>query len=356
MTPTAWLMRYHPAPTETFVLDEVLRAFQSHGLRPQLYVLDPGRGPAHTRHAPLDPIRRFVPRPSDPRAMLAALVLPVPPSLAARLSPATRPRDLRRVSWLASRLEASGVGRLRLHFAAETARLGLAAAALARVPSTLVVHARDLYVPEPDLDWMLAEADRVETISEHQRGLLVGLGVPEAKVSVIRLPAWPPHRPADPCSLEGPLRLLSVGRLVPKKGHDLLLRALAALGGQPVQWTIVGDGPLRPAIHRLQQELARPGFDVELRGALSAEDLADLRATGRFHGEALACRVAPDGDRDGLPVSLLEARAWSRPIVTSALPGFDEAFGKDPGATLVPLVGPEPSIPLLTDALAALRT
>ena len=58
---------------------------------------------------------------------------------------------------------------------------------------------------------------------------------------------------------------------------------------------------------------------------------------GGFVCFALACRIAPDGDRDGLPVALLEAQACGLPTVTTNLPGFGSQLVDDRGGILLPL-------------------
>ena len=102
-------------------------------------------------------------------------------------------------------------------------------------------------------------------------------------------------------------------------------------------------------------------LEVELLGEQSSEAVLALMRDGGFHACVLACRVAPDGDRDGIPVSLLEAQAVGLPVVTSALPGFEWAFEDGQGACLLPLPGVrrstdpgELSVAELTRALAAL--
>src|SRR5690606_10608374 len=107
---------------------------------------------------------------------------------------------------------------------------------------------------------------------------------------------------ADP---QRPVRLLSVGRAVEKKGYDLLLAALALLP-ERLHWrlTHVGGGPLRAALERQAAALGLVGR-IDWRGAeAQAEVLAQYRCADLF---VLASRIARDGDRDGLPNVLVEA-------------------------------------------------
>ncbi len=112
-----------------------------------------------------------------------------------------------------------------------------------------------------------------------------------------------------------PGRVLFVGRLVEKKGAIVLLDALDRTAEQPAEVVVVGDGPLRAQLE------ARAGSAVTFLGARGKEDLASEYAKASI---ALYPSVpAANGDRDGLPVALLEAmsagaRSWPRPCPASS--------------------------------------
>jgi glycosyltransferase involved in cell wall biosynthesis len=149
-----------------------------------------------------------------------------------------------------------------------------------------------------------------------------------------RFPA--PHRRPGPDGRDParPVRLLGVSRLVPKKGIDVLLEALAALPAD-LYWRYehVGGGPLRD---RLAGTAARLGLADRIlwRGALAQDDvLKAYRAADLF---VLASRIAPDGDRDGLPNVLLEAGAQELPVVASGFPAVGELVQDDVSGRLVP--------------------
>jgi glycosyltransferase involved in cell wall biosynthesis len=124
-------------------------------------------------------------------------------------------------------------------------------------------------------------------------------------------------------SAEGPCEILSVGQLQPRKGFDTLLTACAELRRRGFAFTcrILGDGPQR---NHLAASVQRQGLDthVLMLGAVKQEHLlAYYRSADLF---VLTCAVAADGDRDGIPVALMEAMAMEVPVVSTSVSGIPE--------------------------------
>ncbi len=121
-----------------------------------------------------------------------------------------------------------------------------------------------------------------------------------------------------------PIRLLSVGRLVPKKGHALQLAACKVLRarGVPFVLQIVGDGPLR---EELQRQIEREGLGdaVELCGEVAPERVEEhYRWADVFWHTGV---VDVEGDRDGLPNVIPEAFAYELPVICNRVAGATEA-------------------------------
>jgi glycosyltransferase involved in cell wall biosynthesis len=145
-----------------------------------------------------------------------------------------------------------------------------------------------------------------------------------------------------------PVRLLGVARLVPKKGIEVLLEALALLPAN-LHWRYehIGGGPLR---ERLAAAAARLGLSgrIRWRGALPQDAVLEAyRGADLF---VLASRVAPDGDRDGLPNVLLEAGAGELAILASRAAAVPELIDDGVNGCLVPPNDPR----ALASALATL--
>jgi glycosyltransferase involved in cell wall biosynthesis len=132
-----------------------------------------------------------------------------------------------------------------------------------------------------------------------------------------------------------PLRVVAVGRMVPKKGFDVLVEAVADLTARGVELELVvagEDGPDAAMIRRLVAE--RCPDAVQFTGPLSqCELLALYRGADVF---ALACRVDADGDRDGIPNVMVEAMAAGLPVVSTAVSGIPELVRDGENGLLVP--------------------
>ena len=130
-----------------------------------------------------------------------------------------------------------------------------------------------------------------------------------------------------------PELVLSVARLVEKKGLDDLIEACRLLGerGRAVRLEVVGDGPLR---ERLEHAAASGGVDVVFHGALPQERVLPLFR--RAAVVCLPCVVVSTGDRDGLPTSLLEAMALGAPVVSTPVGGIGELVLHEETGLLVP--------------------
>jgi glycosyltransferase involved in cell wall biosynthesis len=239
-----------------------------------------------------------------------------------------------------------------LHTPASVARY---TAALLGLPFCVSAHAKDIWtLPEWEKREKLLDCRWLTTCTRGHVRHLQALA-PAAEVLLTyhgldasRFPApgrGPGPDGSDPAR---PARLLGVARLVAKKGVDVLLAALAGLPRE-LHWRYhhVGGGPLRGELERQAQRL---GIAERVRwlGALPQDEvLAAYRAADLF---VLASRIAPDGDRDGLPNVLMEAASQELALVASDVAAVPELIEDGATGRLVPPEAPGP----LRDVLAAL--
>jgi glycosyltransferase involved in cell wall biosynthesis len=139
----------------------------------------------------------------------------------------------------------------------------------------------------------------------------------------------------DPGPVREPAELLCVARFVAKKGHEVLLEAVSRLieGGTPVHLTLAGEGPLQDRIESRIEKMGLVGH-VDLPGMVSPVRILELMRHSDL--AVLASRVAEDGDRDGLPVALIEAAAMGLPMVGTAVSGIPELVTPDTGWIVEP--------------------
>jgi colanic acid/amylovoran biosynthesis glycosyltransferase len=225
---------------------------------------------------------------------------------------------------LATFFRKHGVQHLHSHFGWEQADMLAYWHRLTGLPFSLTLHAADIFVSPDCLERRISGAAFVATISEYNRALLVKrLGVAGENIHVVHCGVNLPAFPFTAAPEAKPARIVSIGRMVPKKGFDVLLRALALLRTQGLAFeaALVGDGPLRDELARLAATLGLAD-SVRFTGALEPQEAASR--LGQAHILALACRTGPDGDMDGIPVVLMEAMALGRPVVSTRLSGIPE--------------------------------
>lgn len=217
--------------------------------------------------------------------------------------------------------------RVHAHFAHDPALVGLLVSQLTGLPFSITAHARDLVqIPRESLTTRAAGAttlvtccqenaryiDSVVPVARRPRVLVLHHGVDLTRFRpTVRDPAVPIPR------------LVSVGRLVEKKGYDDLLEALAELNdaGLPFSCDIYGDGPLQERLLALLEE-RNLAERVRFMGARSQERI--VQALGDADAFVLTPRVTADGDRDGIPNVLVEAMACGLPVVTTTAGGIPE--------------------------------
>jgi colanic acid/amylovoran biosynthesis glycosyltransferase len=340
-----YLLLHFPYLTETFVAEEI-QAVQAQGVDVQIVSL---LGPDAGQPQPLS--ERLLPRcwyaPSltawslwraqfyflskQPRLYLSLLV-----TLLSRPYP-NQPLSLfakRLVIFLkavavAARLRDDPVNLFHAHFAWLPGAAAWVCARLLQRPFSVTAHAYDLFASADLLNLVAQEADQVVAISEYNRHFISKTtGRPREAIAVIRcgidLGNFAGIQPVAHTQEAGDrLRLIAVGSLNHKKGHEVLIEACQLLKERQIPFVcnIIGRGEGEA---RLAELISRLGLQqhVYLRGALP--NPAILAEYGRHDLFVLASVVAPNGDRDGIPVVMMEAGACGLPLVSTAVSGIPE--------------------------------
>ncbi len=327
-----------PSVSETFVLRE-MQALEERALRLYVLSLEPGDETVHADARELAQRTVYRPAPLSARSLLAqgfALLLRPLGYLGAALfalrgvvrSPSTASElisSLLAAGFFVCALRGTRPRHIHAHFASMPATVGLMLAQMLDLSFSFSAHARDIFTDESILlGRKLREAEFVTVCTRYgldylrqQYPVAAGgrLNLVYHGVDIVELMPMP-SQPADP-----PI-ILSVGRLVEKKGFPILLRAAALLRstGADFELHIVGDGPEGEDLRRLAAGLGL-GDCTRFHGVMAHEDLIPLFQQAALF--VLASIIASDGDRDGLPNVLIEALALGVPAVgtrVSALP------------------------------------
>ncbi len=247
---------------------------------------------------------------------------------------------------LAQRLKGRRVGHIHAHMAHVPTSVAMYAAKTLGVPFSFTGHAADLFRDRQMLATKLKRAAFVNCISawhrDWYRAQLRDAGEPA--VSEDRLPVVrcgvdvddfaPPALREDQ---DRTIEVLAVGRLVPKKGFDVLLTAWAQLMEDrtlpQARLRILGDGPQMSPLKAQVRDLGLSG-SVELAGAAPNAQVREAMLQADLF--VLPCKPAEDGDKDGIPVVLMEAMACGVCVISGDLPAIRELVESDETGWMVP--------------------
>ena len=240
------------------------------------------------------------------------------------------------------------VDRLYAHFIHSPASVTRYASLISGTPWSCSAHAKDIWT---SADWELSEklgsCEWTATCTAVGHAHLQSLSPEPDRVHLIYhgldLDRFPPVE-REPATRDGsqtgdPVRLISVGRAVPKKGFDTLLAALARLPADLAwTWTHIGGGV---ELEALKTQAGNSGVAdrIEWRGAQAQSDvLAAYQGSDLF---ILPCRIAGDGDRDGLPNVLVEAQSQRLACISTTVSAIPELIDDGKTGRLVPPDDPD---------------
>ncbi len=248
---------------------------------------------------------------------------------------------------------------LHAHFIHTPASVAAYASDITGRAWTCSAHAKDIWTsPDWELADKLARARWVVTCTrsgfEHLQTLAADLARVHLSYHGLDLDRFGrfegKHSRDDGSDPARPVSIVSVGRAVEKKGYDVLLKALALLPAD-LAWRFehIGGGDKLAELKALASTL---GIDdlVSWHGALAQAEVLDrYREADLF---ALACRIAADGDRDGLPNVLVEASSQRLPCISTTVSGVPELITDGENGLLVPPDDPEALAAALRRAIA----
>jgi glycosyltransferase involved in cell wall biosynthesis len=228
-------------------------------------------------------------------------------------------------------------------FAGDPAAVAMLAAELSGVPFSFAAHAVGFFVSPILMEEKISKAKLVRAVSHYNKTYLEDHFVKISnhfnsndcvKIKAMHCALDLNKFPLSRNSSSREFRIISVGRLVEKKGFSYLLMALRELNEEGLHFptTIVGGGPIANELMALKARL-NLGEEVDFAGPLSRlAVMVRMRMASVF---VLPCIRAANGDMDGLPIAILEAMACGVPVVATNISGIPEAV-KEGAGILVP--------------------
>ena len=342
--PIAYILKMYPRFSETFILNELLE-LERQGVALRIFSLrEPNDGIVHGE---VELVRGAVSyirlRPVLAVARAHARVFRRSPvryakALLLALGPRRRSsvKHFLKAGMVSDHIQQEGMRHVHAHFASTAASVALHVHRLTGVPYSFTAHAKDIYRHGLDFDHLrtkLNQAQFAVTVSDYNRHHLARLGGGH----VVRIYNGLDLRRFVPNGgrRDEPPLILGIGRLVEKKGFDVLVHACALLRDDGVRFhcLIAGKGELKHELRRLISALDLEQH-VELAGPLPREKLLELFP--RASVVAAPCVVGRDGNRDGLPTVLTEALAFKVPVVATPVTGIPELVDDGRTGLIVP--------------------
>lgn len=335
----AYLFERFPKFSQTFCYREIAELFRQ-GVRPAIFSLRaPDRGPEMNWDPAIVSSVHQLPE-GDAFARLADEASARLPQTARKTLHEWRGKDdslrLHQATYIGVRLQKLGVHHLHVHFAGMAARTAFWIRRFFGIEYSLTVHANDIFVPnkfEIGLPQIFSMASAIVVVSDFAANQLRDRFSDTASrfhriYNGIDCDRFRPAQPSQP-----PL-ILSIGRLISKKGFDVLIDACASLqnGGQEFRCEIIGEGPLSA---ELQARIDRHGLgkQVLLVGPKSQAEIAARLSRATLL--VLPCRVDTDGAMDNLPTVVMEAMASALPVVSTDVGGVAEMVRNGESGLLV---------------------
>ncbi|MGI9240228.1 MAG: glycosyltransferase family 4 protein, partial [Verrucomicrobiales bacterium] len=362
----AYVFERFPTFTQTFCVREILE-LERQGLRLMLFSIHDTRGESLEDHFPPELIGRvhFLPPEKELVKVVTAMkdADELPQEIVLTLRHWGGVPDKMRVyeaAYIGVRMREAGVWHAHSHFAGVGARTCWWLKRFFGFQFSFTGHANDIFEAsgcEVSLEKLMRGAAMVVTVSDFTARYLNGRFPDEAsKVKrVYNGLDLAPFAESRQATKAEPTLLLSVGRLIEKKGFDDLIRSCArlkALGAPDFQCVIVGDGPMEDELTSLISELDVHGL-VELVGPKSQSEIVGLLGEASIF--VLPCVTEEGGGKDNLPTVIMEAMAAGLPCVSTRLAGVpemviegetgllvDEREPDDFAAAVLKLMGDEP--------------
>jgi glycosyltransferase involved in cell wall biosynthesis len=245
---------------------------------------------------------------------------------------------LYQAAWLGPRLQALDVRHVHAHFAGLAARTAYWIERFFEVGFSFTAHANDIFAPKPfqiSLGTLVGATRAVVAVSDFGANFLREK-FPEAASKIERIYNGIELDRFEPAERsERPPAIISIGRLIEKKGFRDLIEACRLLQERELDFRceIVGEGPLDNV---LRKQIASAGLTRRVTLAGPLPQLGVVTRLARSTIFALPCVTEVGGGMDNLPTVVLEAMAAALPVVSTSIAGVPEMVAEGVTGLLVP--------------------
>lgn len=331
----AYIIEKFPSPTESFILNEILELQKRGG---ELYVLVLRKQKRYL-HIPefknfilpiifLPKICFFFPLRSFLRGFLSRIVFR---AVRPGLHTGSLLKDLRNYQiglFFARRLRTKNIDHVHAHFAFVAVDIASILSKLLGVEYSFTAHAQDIYTNLPKIQQAIGDASFTVTCTQYNRNYLNKISNSKYADKIftvyhgVRISKWLSNHHYHEISYSG-IRMLSIARLIEKKGLIYLLKAIRLLVERDIQvtCTIIGEGPLRGYLENYMKDNGLENA-VRILNFLPQEQLKTFFAQSDIF--ILPCVIAKDGDRDGLPNVIMEAMLSGVPVISTPVSAIPE--------------------------------
>ncbi|SNB46623.1 glycosyltransferase [Geobacter sp. DSM 9736] len=335
-----YILLHIPVPSETFIITEIL-ALQEVGVDVHTVSL----GPSQQCHEDLmahfkQPVYNLSDKSADSKSEINSLYFAalrlvskydILPALAVQAALA------------AEYVITHSIQHIHSHFASEAALVALLVSKLTGITYSCTAHAYDIFKvdvagefnPDRRLKLIVEHAAKFITVSEYNKAHFMALtnGAIADKLEIIHYGMDLSRFNKIERRPSGTVIFLSVGRLVEKKGHEYLLRAFQQVAEScKVHLRIVGEGPLRQSLVALADELGIADKVTFVGAVSSSVVLEEMKRADVF---VLHSLTGEDGNREGMPVSIMEACVTGLPVVSTRHAGIPELIVEGESGFLV---------------------
>jgi len=230
---------------------------------------------------------------------------------------------------------------IHAHFALDAAEFAMVISLITGIPYSFTAHAYDIFLRPSLLKEKMKYAKYVITVCEYNKNYLLNYypGFPDDKLKIIfcgvDIREFMKNGRGSKNEIVSQFKIVSVGRLVEKKGFLDLIDALGILNRTGIEFDveIIGEGRQRNILTERIRDYHL--YDkVKLVGELKKEEIINRLASADLF--VLPCLVAESGDRDSQPVVLKEAMAMECPVVSTNEVGIPELVEKEAGILVDP--------------------